>query len=64
MAEELDKKIEREAKEIADAPKIQPGPAVARCHWCGRMTSDPVLVESVNGIERYKGRECCGGRHS
>ena len=33
-----------------------------RCHWCGQPSANLVLVETVNGVERYKG-DCCGQRH-
>lgn len=68
--EELEQQIERERKEIEDAPKIpvaqlrpRDSGTAGRCHWCGRFSQNLVLVEVVNGQERYKGVECCGGRH-
>jgi hypothetical protein len=62
----LESQIANERSEIENAPKVplrqyQPTSGLAgRCHWCGRISSDLVLVEG----ERYKGRDCCGGRHA
>lgn len=67
-SEELDKQIAAEAKEIQEAPKMplqQPRTTgmSGRCGWCGKFSDDLVLVEVFHGVERYKGTECCGGRH-
>jgi hypothetical protein len=44
-----------------------------RCHWCGRISNNLVPVYDYGPLtpqgtapiinERYKGLECCGGRH-
>ena len=63
-SEELEAQIEKEAKEIDSAPKIplsklQPQMGTGgRCSFCGRISSDLVFVETVHGLDRYKG-ECC-----
>lgn len=73
-SDELEKQIERERKEIEDAPKIpveqfrpKSSGMAGRCHFCGRMAKNLVPVHDIlNGKivnERYKG-ECCGGRHT
>ena len=36
---------------------------VGRCSWCGRVQPNLVLVETIGGVDRYKGTDCCGGRH-
>lgn len=66
---DLEAQVAAEAKQIEKAPKIplaklqpQSSGMAGRCHWCGRISSDLVLVEVIDGSERYKG-ECCGGRH-
>lgn len=66
---ELEAQIERERLEIENAPKIpiatfQPKETgtAGRCGWCGRPAKHLVLVEVIDGAERFKG-ECCGQRH-
>lgn len=61
MASDLD--IERERLDILAAPGIPIVTGqVGRCSWCGRI-GDVVLVDTMHGVERYKGVNCCGGRH-
>ena len=73
-SEELEKQIERERLEIENAPKIpisqftpkETGTS-GRCGWCGRVAAHLVEADRIgkgnNVIIRYKGTECCGGRH-
>lgn len=58
-----DVEIERERADIENAPRspVTTG-QVARCSWCGRI-GEVVLVDTMHGVERYKGVNCCGGRH-
>lgn len=71
MTEDREKQIERERKEIEEAPKVsvdtlrpKSSGMAGRCHFCGRMAKnltpvhDMLAGKIVN--ERYKG-ECCGG---
>jgi len=57
---ELLVQVEKEAQEIAQAPPVERGPIVGRCHFCGQVASRLTLIEVIDGFERYKG-ECCGG---
>jgi hypothetical protein len=57
---DLAKQVEQEAAELAAAPRIEPGPAVQRCHFCGQLAVSGSVVEVVDGRERWKG-VCCGG---
>lgn len=60
VATDLQKQVELEAQEIANAPRVEPVPNLAvRCHWCGQLARSIALVEVVNGQERWKG-DCCG----
>lgn len=68
--DELEARVAQEAKELESVPKIpvnryQPHTTGSggRCHWCGRMAQDLVYVDSLHGVDRYKGVECCGQRH-
>jgi hypothetical protein len=60
----LEEQIDRERRELANAPKIpiaslQPrGGNAGRCSFCGRIARNLVLVEVTHGMERFKG-ECC-----
>jgi hypothetical protein len=59
--------IEAEKAELASLPKIpiaqyQSGQS-QRCSFCGRASVDLVYVETINGMERFKGKDCCGERH-
>jgi hypothetical protein len=63
---DLDEQVEQERKVLEQAPKqavsnFQPQSLgqQGRCGWCGRWSQDLVQVEPG----RYKGVECCGGRH-
>ena len=63
----IDDQIKLEQMELASATKVpiqqyQSGQA-QRCGFCGRAANDLVYVETVNGVDRYKGVECCGQRH-
>ena len=59
----LDEQVKREAEEIANAPKVKLTGVQGRCHWCGRPSNSLVYIETVHGVDRYKGAECCGQRH-
>ena len=59
METDLGRQVDKEAQEIASAPRVELGPAVGRCHFCGGFARELRLIEVVNGVERYKG-ECCG----
>lgn len=66
---ELEAQIELERLELENAPKIpiaqfQPKETgtAGRCGWCGRIALHLVFVETVDGVDRFKG-ECCGQRH-
>lgn len=65
--DDLQQQIALEQAQIEIAPKVpvtQPKSGLqGRCGWCGRLSDDLVYVETVHGVERYKGRACCGGRH-
>lgn len=70
--EELNAQIEQERKELEGAVKIpvsqfQPRAhgESGRCGWCGRWSDDLVIAEMhpLTGHVRYKGVQCCGGRH-
>ena len=60
--------VAQEKAEIATAPRVPRGPALSRCHFCGQLTDNAQLVETLQ-IEiypnqfvpylRYKGG-CCG----
>lgn len=74
MPEDLEAQIERERKELESAPKIpiaqfQPKETgtTGRCGWCGQVSDHLVEAERITvgnqAIIRYKGRDCCGGRH-
>jgi hypothetical protein len=60
MSIDLAAQVEQERAELAAAPRVEPGPAIVRCHWCGQVSDTATLVEMVDGQERYKGG-CCGG---
>lgn len=69
-SEEREQQIAAEARELENAPSVplrqfqpQTSGGAGRCHWCGRFSTDLVLVEVIEGFERYKGVACCGGRH-
>jgi hypothetical protein len=61
---DLEAQIAAEKKAIDEAPvvPIKSG-LIGRCSWCGRVSENLVYVDTVHGQERYKGRDCCGGRH-
>lgn len=66
-----DQQIAEERKAIEEAPAVplaslqpQSSGMAGRCYWCGRISSDLIYVDTVHAIDRYKGRECCGQRHS
>ncbi|HMF92633.1 MAG TPA: hypothetical protein VKL40_18460 [Candidatus Angelobacter sp.] len=77
--QELEHEVERERKELEEAPKVavtsfQPRPGhgeSGRCGWCGQFTDDLVMAEpavadphgNVIRPARYKGVQCCGQRH-
>lgn len=65
-----DQQIDKELKEIEDAPKIPVSALMphtvgqsGRCHWCGQFVNDLVYVETFHGQERYKGVTCCGASY-
>jgi hypothetical protein len=65
MPNDIESQIQKEAEEIANAPKIpvsqlQPHDMgnSGRCSFCGRISGNLVLVEVIHGQERYAG-ECC-----
>lgn len=62
---ELDKRfppqIVAEMRELAAAPAIPSAGLLGRCHFCGAVTNETVYVETINGIERRRGVDCCGG---
>lgn len=60
--QKLEEQVAAEAKQIATAPRVEFGAALTRCHFCGAVGGEVVLVETVNGIERYKGVACCHAR--
>lgn len=73
-SEDLQKQVEREKADLENAPKVQIKQPTSlgtagRCHWCGRISQNLVPVHDYNHAgteivnERYKGAECCGGRH-
>ncbi len=78
-AEQLEKQVEQEGKELEAVPKIplaafQPKAGhgeSGRCGWCGQFSDDLVMAEpamadlhgNVLRPARYKGVKCCGGRH-
>jgi len=59
--DDLEKQIARERAEIENAPVI---PVTSghriRCSFCGQLAKELQYVETVHGIDRYKG-ECCRG---
>lgn len=71
-SDELEKQIQRERKEIEEAPKVpldtfrpKSSGMAGRCHFCGRMAKNLVPMHDtlpsgqiIN--QRYIG-ECCGG---
>lgn len=59
----LEEQIAREARELADADRVPilPPPA-GRCSWCGQLAQEVEYVDSLHGVERYRGVECCGRR--
>lgn len=73
---DLEQQIEQERLEIDAAPKVpirefmpRDSGSAGRCGWCGQMSANLVGVHDygANGKvinERYKGVECCGGRHA
>jgi hypothetical protein len=62
----IEDQIAREREELANVAKIpvaQLRPktgAHGRCGFCGRVSTNLVLVEVTHGVERYKG-DCCNG---
>jgi hypothetical protein len=71
--EAIEAQVKAEQAEL-DAAKAQAVPVVqlqpkgsgskGRCNWCGRFSENLVVCEVVNGVERWKGIECCGARHA
>ena len=68
----LDAQIAKERAELINAPKVpvsqlqkqsQARGQAGRCAWCGKFSQDVVYVDTIHGQERFKGVECCGGRH-
>lgn len=53
-------RVAHEHDELVNAPLVQLGPPLGRCHFCGRLARNLTLVEVVNGQERLRG-ECCNG---
>jgi hypothetical protein len=62
----LEDQIAREKAELENAPKIplasllSKGGPKGRCSWCGQFSQDLVYVDTIHGVARFKGSECCG----
>lgn len=61
--EELLAQVERERVELAAAPPVPSAGLSQRCHWCGQLIpyESATLVETVHGVDRYRGG-CCNGK--
>ena len=59
---ELAKQVEREAQEIAAAPKVYCGALILRCHFCGQLTDGGSELRGLtpDSPTRFRG-VCCGG---
>lgn len=62
---DIAKQVELEQQELAAAPAVPSAGLQGRCHFCGAVVRDIVLVEQVGPpgfqVERYRGTDCCGG---
>jgi hypothetical protein len=66
MANDLERQIESELKEILNAPTVNASYViVGRCSFCGQTSDDLTPVETVQHgrgqVERKKCRKCAGG---
>lgn len=62
---ELDEQVILEKQQIESAPKVpvvhyQPSGNAGRCSFCGQLAADLSYVDSIHGMDRYRGG-CCGG---
>lgn len=65
-ASPLEPMVASEAAELESAVKVpiadfQPSStgSFGRCSWCGQYSANLVYVDTIHGIDRYKGKECC-----
>lgn len=64
--DDLKKQVEAELREIELAPKVPLSHYtgnIGRCSFCGKLARDLKFVETIHGIDRYKGECCHGGRN-